>query len=144
MVARKDPFAAHVTASAKSAKSSSTEIAAALGALVTARLRKRQRTTQQNSSDSFASRVHNAQAAMPRIGKRRVPRRLGRIRFYEVTSKPDVSRYGTFRRYMITTIRKHTDTASAQREHDQCDEPKFAKNKLDFNWAADNGYINWK
>jgi hypothetical protein len=66
------------------------------------------------------------------------------VRFYDSTTQPDVSRYGTFRRYMITTIRAHNDTRSANAAHALCDNPSFAKNKLDFNWAADNGYINWR
>lgn len=74
---------------------------------------------------------------------RRSARRLGRFRRYTPTTKPDFSRPGTFRTYMISTIRAHTNTRDAQAAHDACTEPKFAKNKLDFNWAADNGYITF-
>lgn len=78
----------------------------------------------------------------PPTKQRRSPRRI-KFRMYEATSKTDISRSGTFRRYMLATIRKHSNTASAAREHELCDVPEFAKNKLDFNWAADNGFINW-
>lgn len=75
--------------------------------------------------------------------RRRSARRLGKYQRYEATSKVDISRHGTFRRYMISTIRAHTDTHSANEAHASCDNPSFAKNRLDFNWAADNGYINF-
>jgi hypothetical protein len=133
---KRDVFAATVQAARKAADGKA--IAAALGALVKAKVRKPAPPRQ-----SFASRVHNAQAALPTIGKRRSARRLGKFQRYTPTSKPDYSRPGTFRTYMIATIRAHTDTHSANQAHALCDTPAFAKNRLDFNWAADNGYITF-
>jgi hypothetical protein len=126
------------------------EIMDGLKDLVLLRLRNRQRTTQRTPSvtaSPFASAYSGGPGttAPAAFGSkpRRSARRLGRIKFYEATSKLDVSRSGTFRRYMISTIRAHSNTRDANRAHDACTEPKFAKNKLDFNWAADNGYIRW-
>lgn len=73
--------------------------------------------------------------------RRRKARRVGKYRRYTTTTKVDHSRVGTFRRYMIATIRAHGNTALANAAHAVCDNPKFSKNKLDFNWAADSGYI---
>jgi hypothetical protein len=44
---------------------------------------------------------------------------------------------------MIATIRAHTNTRAANQCPCACDNPAFAKNRLDFNWAADNGYITF-
>jgi hypothetical protein len=117
--------------------------------LVLLRLRRPQRTTQPtpdpigavNASVPWSESRVVTGSSRPRRASR--PRRLGRIKFYEATSKLDVSRSGTFRRYMISTIRAHTNTCDANRTHEECSNPQFAKNKLDFNWAADNGYIRW-
>lgn len=139
-----DPFAARVAASAKSAaKSSSKEIAGALGRLVSARLKTRQRTTQQSPCDPFVPTPAQLAALLNMQRHRKAARRVGKMRRYTATTKPDYSRPGTFRTYMISTIRAHTDTQSANAAHALCDNPSFAKNKLDFNWAADNGYITF-
>jgi hypothetical protein len=130
-------LAAHVAKAVASAPTG--KLADALGALVAARLRKPTRTTQPTPSALPMQRPTPTPST-----SRRSPRRLGKVRFYDSTTQPDVSRYGTFRRYMITTIRAHNDTRSANAAHALCDNPSFAKNKLDFNWAADNGYINWR
>lgn len=125
---------------AKAVSAAPTEaLAGALKALVLARLRRARAPTQPSARPTPP--MHAPPMHAPT--QRRSARRIGRVRFYTPTSMPDVSRYGTFRKYMISTIRAHTDTRSANATHAQCDEPKFAKNKLDFNWAADNGFITW-
>jgi hypothetical protein len=137
-MAKQPTLAAHVAKAVASAPTGA--IADALSALVLMRLRRTPRPTQPTPSVTPAQRP----APTP-SGARRSPRRTaGKLRYYDSTTQPDVSRYGTFRRYMITTIRAHTDTRSANAAHALCDNPSFAKNKLDFNWAADNGYINWR
>jgi stage V sporulation protein SpoVS len=133
--AKPDPFTAHVLAA--SAKSSAKPIAKALGALVAARLRKRQRTTQQTY------RAAPVLDTVKAVKTRRSARRRGRNQHYRVTAKVDISRLGTFRHYMLATIRKHEWTWNAETEHADCDNPKFAKNKLDFSWAAAEGYIEF-
>jgi len=141
---KQQPLQSHVSRCVATAPSE--KIAAALKAFVLAKLRKPVRTTPASPAWPKPWDFGDVPAKpAPRAGgQRRSPRRLGKVRFYTATAQPDVSRYGTFRRYMITTIRAHTDTRSANAAHAQCDNPAFAKNKLDFNWAADNGYINWK
>lgn len=143
MAARKpkpDAFTAHVLAA--SAKSSSKPIAAALGALVTKRLRSRQRPTvaaQRVIAEQAVSALGAAQ--FPR--RKRSLRRRGRMQSYRSTGKVDISRLGTFRHYMLATIRAHGDTWAAEAAHAACDNPKFAKNRLDFGWAASEGYIEF-
>lgn len=71
-------------------------------------------------------------------------RRRGRIQNYEVTGKRNDARWGTWRHYMINMVLKHTSTLSAEIDHEtNCDNPKFAKNRLDFGWCAANGFINF-
>ena len=146
MARKADPhakLAAHVAKARKAAPDK--ELASALGDLLLARLHKRAVQGIQRILDSAprsSPPPSQQQRGVPRA--RRSPRRLGRIRFYTPTAKVDVSRLGTFRHYMLSVIRKHGDTRSADAEHAQCDNPKFSKNRLDYNWAADNGYIDWK
>lgn len=74
----------------------------------------------------------------PRPAKR-APRRTGRWQAYTPTGLPVLSRRGTFRTFMLQTILAHRDTASARRAHLLSGE--YPTHKLDFRWAADNGYI---
>lgn len=67
--------------------------------------------------------------------------RKGAVRTYKATKKEDVSREGTFRRYMISTIRAHTDTETAKAAHAKSGQ--YQKDKLNFNWAEQNGFIAW-
>jgi hypothetical protein len=53
-----------------------------------------------------------------------------------IAAKPD-----SWRHHMLTVITKHGNTAKAKAAHEKSG--KFAGNKLDFNWAAAQGYINW-
>ncbi len=86
---------------------------------------------------------------IPTPTRRPVPtgtrRRARRIHFkaYSATGKRNDARPGTFRHYMINVIRGASNTSEAQRVHILCDNAKFAGNKLDFNWTADNGYITF-
>ena len=150
MPAKVSPQAAFTKAvTAASRKSSSKAIASALGELVKARLKSHQRpkpeafrmTTLPDGTRRAVPPDTDtlAKVAFPR--RRRSLRRRGRNQSYRVTAKVDISRLGTFRHYMLTTIRKHTSTWDAENEHEGCDNPKFAKNKLDFSWAAAEGYI---
>ena len=120
----------------------------ALGALVRNRLSKPRRfkaslkTPTQWPPERSPERI--VREALTEAQRRRRPRRVGVRKPYSKTTKLDFSRTGTFRHYMLALIRRHSNTWDANREHATCDNPKFAKNKLDFNWAADNGYINWE
>lgn len=71
----------------------------------------------------------------------KLSRKGGAVRTYKATKKEDVSRDGTFRKYMISTIRAHTDTDSAKAAHAKSGQ--YAKDKLNFNWAEQNGFIAW-
>lgn len=141
----------HISKSIRQAPSQT--IGEKLSALVMARLTRRQRTTQRTLTqqrDPFQLTPEQRMmhgTSLPATGSstatRRRARRIGRNKAYMPTSKVDVSRLGTFRHYMIATIRKHHSTRAAELEHQGCTDPKFAKNRLDFNWAADNGFIEW-
>jgi len=131
--AKPTSFADRVKAHA--AKSSTDELAKALGDVAVARLKAKQHKPKLYALIPVLDKV--------KAVKRRSARRLGKFQRYHATSKPDYSRPGTFRTYMIATIRAHTDTHSANAAHALCEEPSFAKNRLDFNWAADNGYIEF-
>lgn len=118
------------------------ELAEALGKLVKRRTAKPRTVSvgKDGRPKPYVGQSPSASGSAPRAK----PRRIGKTRRYIKTNKLDMSRVGTFRRYMISIIRAHTDTASANAYHATCDNPKFAKNKLDFNWAVDNGYITWE
>lgn len=54
----------------------------------------------------------------------------------------DVSRYGTFRHYMLTDIIKaHTSTAEALKAHKASG--RYADQTINFSWAAKEGYIEF-
>lgn len=127
-------------------------LATQLGKLVAARLSKRQKAVQAAASmgrpdllysaaDRAAAQSVMAEATFPR--RKRSLRRRGRTQSYVATTKVDTSRLGTFRHYMLKLIREHSDTWSAERAHATCENPKFAKNRLDFSWAASEGYIDF-
>lgn len=130
----KDSFEARVITASKLADT--TALATTLGQLVVAKARRAVRRT---------TAIPMPTTPMPSAPSKRrgKVRRLGKYQRYTATTKPDISRYGTFRKYVLTTIRAHTDTHSANQAHALCDNPAFAKNRLDFNWAADNGYITF-
>ena len=144
-----DAFTTYVSAIA--AKADPSELSTTLGKLVSARLRKRSvaevarqlRREAGPRSDTWGTEAALDASLARSVTKRRRARRIGRAKPYTPTTKVDISRLGTFRHYMIQTIRKHSNTADAEREHNECDNPKFSKNRLDFNWAADNGFIIW-
>lgn len=77
----------------------------------------------------------------PATRTRRSSRRVPRFQSYSPTGKRNDARFGTFRHYMIATILAHKTIGEAMFAHGKCDNPKFSKNKLDFNWAVTNGYI---
>jgi hypothetical protein len=63
----------------------------------------------------------------------------GNNRAYKLGTRKDESKPDTFRRYMLTTIMKHKDTDSAKAAH--AASGQYPTHKLDFNWAAQQGYI---
>lgn len=63
----------------------------------------------------------------------------GADRAYTLGKRKDESKPDTFRRYMLTTIMKHSSTASAKAAHAKSN--KYPTHKLDFNWASQQGYI---
>lgn len=76
----------------------------------------------------------------PKAGKNKQPAR-GTERSYTrgktaINAKPD-----SWRLHMLNTITKHGDTAAAKAAHAKS--KKFADRKLDFNWAAAQGYITF-
>lgn len=130
----------HVRRCAKTAPKA--ELAMALGALVKARLRKPvvDEVGKRTFNITRITGVAGVDRAKP---QRRSARRRGRNQAYIPTSKVDVSRLGTFRHYMLKVIREHSHTWEAETAHAKCDNPKFAKNRLDFSWAAAEGYIQF-
>jgi len=65
----------------------------------------------------------------------------GDDRAYVATDKEDTSRDGTFRRYMINTIRAHKTVGAAKAAHAKSGQ--YSKDKLNHNWAAQNGFIKF-
>lgn len=129
----------HVRRCAKAAPNK--EIAEALGKLVKARLSKPKPRRLVAEYTSFDLARDAIRTAPPKV--RRSARRRGRNQSYRATGKPDISRLGTFRHYMLQVICRHESTWAAESEHALCDNPKFAKNRLDFSWAAAEGYIEF-
>lgn len=95
------------------------------------------------SAKAVADQHKNAKPAAtkaPKAEKNKAPAR-GADRDYtrgktEIKANPE-----SWRHHMITIICKNTNTAKAKAAHAKSG--KFSNNKLDFNWAAANGYINW-
>lgn len=80
----------------------------------------------------------------PATGK--VPAKTGRVpsgadRAYTKGSTVDTSRAGTWRNYMLATITGNSSMAAADATHAKSGQ--FSGNKLDFGWAAKQGYIVW-
>lgn len=128
------------------------ELADALQDLVLLRLKKRaiaeinanlSRAPRSLFDDEAAKRRAAAEALKSLPRKARSTRRRGRNQNYVSTGKTDISRLGTFRHYMIRLVREHSCTWDAERAHAVCDNPKFAKNRLDFAWMAAEGYIEF-
>lgn len=65
----------------------------------------------------------------------------GADRSYVKGTRKDESKPDTFRRYMLTTILAHKSTAAAKAAHAKSG--KYPTHKLDFNWAAQQGYIKF-
>jgi hypothetical protein len=65
----------------------------------------------------------------------------GVARKYTLAGRKDESKPGTFRTYMLSTIMGHKDTESAKAAHAKSG--KYPDHKLDFNWAAQQGYIKF-
>lgn len=81
-----------------------------------------------------------AKTSAPKAAKAKQPSR-GADRDYTrgktaIAAKPD-----SWRHHMLTVITKHGNTAKAKAAHEKSG--KFSGNKLDFNWAAAQGYITF-
>lgn len=92
-------------------------------------------------ADAPAAKAPAAKASSAKASAGNKLSRKGTQRTYKATKKEDVSRDGTFRKYMISTIRAHTDTETAKAAHAKSGQ--YAKDKLNFNWAEQNGFITW-
>jgi hypothetical protein len=77
-------------------------------------------------------------ARVAKAAKDKAPSR-GADRTYKLGTRKDESKPDTFRRYMLSTIMKHTSTAAAKAAHAKSN--KYPTHKLDFNWSAQQGYI---
>lgn len=74
------------------------------------------------------------------FGRKR--RAVSRVQRYELTGKRDVSRLGTFRNYMLTTIiLAHTEVTAARAAH--MASGMFADQTINFVWAEKEGYIRF-
>jgi hypothetical protein len=126
-------FAAEVRALAAKAKPK--PLAEALGAILTAKPAPPRRVIPAEPTPTPTG------GSWKPATRTRRSRRVPRFQRYTPTGKRNDARFGTFRHYMIATILAHGDVNAASFAHGKCDNPKFAKNKLDFAWAATNGYI---
>lgn len=94
----------------------------------------------QSAAAVAAQRKGGKATPAPKAGKNKAPAR-GQDRDYtrgktEIKANPESWRY-----HMLQMICKATNTAKAKAAHAKSG--KFSNNKLDFNYAAANGYINW-
>lgn len=81
-----------------------------------------------------------AKAATPKAAKNKQPAR-GTDRSYTVGKTKNTAKADSWRGYMLTTIMGCKDTAAAKAKHAKAG--KFSDKKLDFNWAASQGYITF-
>lgn len=146
MSAAAKAFAAAVTKSSKnSARSSSQEMASALAGLVKARLRKRSEPKPQTYGRAPLGgggiSLGFDMAGAERSRRRRSRRvRSGRLMRWRNTDKIDVSRIGTFRHYLISTVRKYDNSYDALAAHA---DSEYASKKLDIGWVAAEGFIEF-
>lgn len=92
-------------------------------------------------ADQKRSAKGNGKAAPAKAGKNKQPSR-GAERSYSVIAKAEnKARPDTWRYHMTAMIVGATDTAAAKAKHAKSG--KFPGNKLDFNWAANNGFIKF-
>lgn len=94
----------------------------------------------QKATPAKAKASKSAKAATPKAAKNKAPS-AGANRTYSkgktaINAKPDTWRY-----HMLTTIVGAKDTDSAKAAHAKS--KKFTDRKLDFNWAASQGYITF-
>lgn len=81
-----------------------------------------------------------AKAAAPKAAKNKQPS-AGSNRAYKLGATKNTAKADSWRGYMLTTIMGSKDTDSAKAAHAKG--KQFADKKLDFNWAAAQGYIVW-
>lgn len=84
------------------------------------------------------SAENKGKARTEKAAKAKQPARGGN-RTYKLAGRKDESKPGTFRTYMLSTIMAHKDTDSAKAAHAKS--RQYPNHKLDFNWAAQQGYI---
>jgi hypothetical protein len=92
----------------------------------------------EDQKTAAAKTAKATKVAAPKAAKNKAPAR-GADRDYTrgktaIAAKPD-----SWRHHMLTVITKHGNTAKAKAAHEKSG--KFSANKLDFNWAAAQGYI---
>lgn len=85
-----------------------------------------------------AKAENKGKARTEKAPKNKAPSR-GASRAYKLGARKDESKPDTFRRYMLSTIMAHKDTDSAKAAHAKS--KQYPNHKLDFNWAAQQGYI---
>lgn len=81
-----------------------------------------------------------AKAAAPKAKANKQPS-AGANRAYTKGKTAINAKPGSWRHHMLTTMQKAKDTDSAKAAHAKSG--NFSANKLDFNWAASQGYIVW-
>lgn len=86
------------------------------------------------------TKPHKGKVRMEKAAKAKQPARGGN-RAYTLAGRKDESKPDTFRRYMLSTIMGCKDTDSAKAAHAKSH--KYPTHKLDFNWAAQQGYIKF-
>jgi hypothetical protein len=92
----------------------------------------------QRAKANSAPTTPKPKARADKASKNKQPSR-GQDRKYKNAGRKDESKDGTFRKYMLSTIMAHKSTADAKAAHAKS--KKFPSHKLDFNWAAQQGYI---
>lgn len=92
-------------------------------------------------ADARKSAAKGKATPAAKAGKNKQPSK-GAERSYTVVAKTEnKARADTWRHHMTSMIVSATDTAAAKAKHAKSG--KFPGNKLDFNWAANNGFIKF-
>lgn len=132
---------------AKAAKSAPCDaIASAVGKLVSKRLAKPKERSfagqaGRGDRDGTPAFMDPSTGASKRSHRRSGFAKGSRARAY-TKGKANDARPGTFRWTMLHVMHQHSDTRSAELAHADSDS-QYKNKKLDFTWAAANGYIIW-
>lgn len=98
------------------------------------------RSARAEEAKDNAKGTGKGKARTAKAGKAKQPSK-GAERTYKPGSKKNEAKPGTFRHYLLSSILAHKDTASAKAAHAKG--KHFRDRKLDFNWAASQGYITF-